>query len=432
MLALALAALIHFRDVPPSSWAFPDVTILASAGVVHGERSGLFAPTRPVSRQQAAATLARTLALPSAALPPVHDQSSVSPSLRADVAAAVAAGILKGTAGGYLEPRLPLDRAAAAALLARAFKIAPTPARAAFHDAATIPSYAQGDIAALSHDGIVEGNVNGDFLPLAAVTRAEWAAMLLRAIAFVHGAAGAPKIVAGPLTATYPPADAALAAESPLGGVAGAVGIDARTLDLAAQGFVYRGASLADVYALRAGDLVAAFVGKDGSSPLILDLAAPAPNPLSGGVADLTPKTLYLDTGFALTIGSGATITRGGARVSVDAWPAYLLWAHVSVSTTSPAEVVVASPYAFDLTGTIVSTGQQGFTVRLASSSALAALLPALGAGDLVTVDVSPLTAITGVGADAPSAAAAGLMAQVQGFVEADGSVDADHVILTR
>ena len=432
MLALALAALIHFRDVPPASWAFPDVTILSSAGVLHGERSGLFAPTRPVSRQQAAATLARTLALPAAALPFFHDLRAVSPSLRADVAAAVAAGILKGTAGGYLEPRLPLNRAAAAALLARAFKVVPAASRAAFRDAASIPGYAQGDVAALSHDGIVEGTVQGDFLPLADVTRAEWAAMLLRAIAFVHGAAGAPGIVAGPLAATYPPADTALAAESPLGGPSGAVGIGSRTLDLAAQGLVYRGAALADVYALQPGDLVVAFVGKDGSSPLILDLAAAAPNPLVGDVADLTPKTLYLDTGFALTIGSGATITLGSSSLPVDAWPAYLLWAHVSVSTTPSAQVDVASPYAFDLTGTIVTAGQQGFTVRLGSSSALAALLPALGAGDLVQVNLSQGTTITGVGADAPSAPAVGLSAQVQGLVQGDGSVDADHVTLTR
>ena len=431
MLSLALAALVHFRDVPATSWSFPDVTILASAGVLHGERSGLFAPTLPVSRQQAAATLARTLALPPATLPPLRDGKAVSPVLRSDVARAVAAGILEGTAQGYLEPAQPLDRAAAAALIARAFKIAPASTEPAFADQARIPAYARGDVAALAADGIVEGNLRGDFLPLADVTRAGWAAMLLRAIAYAHGAPGAPQIVAGPLTATYPPDDPALVAESSLGGTAGAIGFATRTLDLASQGLVFRGSSLADFYALRQGDLVAVFVGKDGSAPLVLDLASPAADQLAGAVADLTPQTLYLDTGAAVPIGPGATITYQGARLRVQAWPSYLLWARVQVSSTQ-GQVEVTTPYAFDLSGTIAAVGTQGFSLRLSSASALAPLLPSLGAGDLVTVDVGQGTVMAGQGPSAPAEPAVGLSAVVQGALQPDGSVAAAQVALTE
>ena len=431
MLSLALAALLHFRDVPADSWAFPDVTMLASAGVLHGESSGLFEPGSPVSRQQAAATLARALALPSATLPSMRDSRDVSPTLRSDVARAVHAGILQGTAAGYLEPTQPLNRAAAAALIARAFKIAPEPVASAFKDQAAIPSYAAGDIAALSADGIVLGSLQGDFLPLARVTRAEWAAMLLRAIAHDRGAAGVSDIVAGPLADVYPPDDPALAAASPLGGDAGAIGVQGRTLDLMNAALVYRGSSAADLFALHPGDLVAAYIAKDGTSPLLLDLAPAAAAPLQGEVADLSPGTLYLDTGTTLAVGQGATITYEGRTVAVQAWPSYLLWSQVTAHE-NPLSITITAPYAFDLAGTITSVGQNAFTLRLDAASALSPLVPSLVAGDLITVKVDGSTTVAGLGANPPSAPAVGLSAVVQGRVETDGSVAADHVALSQ
>ncbi len=431
MLSLALAALLHFRDVPTDSWAFPEVTMLASAGVLHGESSGLFEPGAPVSRQQAAATLARALALPAATLPSMRDSQDVSPTLRSDVARAVHAGILQGTAAGYLEPTQPLNRAAAAALIARAFKIPPKQGTSAFQDKAAIPSYAAGDIAALSADGVVLGSLQGDFLPLARVTRAEWAAMLLRAIAYDRGAAGVSNIVAGPLVDVYPPDDPALAASSPLGGDAGAIGVTGRTLDLMKAALVYRGSSAADLFALHPGDLVAAFVAKDGTSPLLLDLAPAAASPLQGEVADLSPETLYLDSGTSFGVGQGASITYDGRTVAVQAWPSYLLWSQASVRE-DPLTLAVTEPYAFDLAGTITSAGQGGFTLRLDTASALSPLVPSLGAGDLVTISVQGSTTVAGLGANPPSAPAVGLSAVVQGRVETDGSVAADHVALSQ
>ncbi len=431
MLSLALAALVHFRDVPADSWSFPDITILASAGIVHGESSGLFAPALPVSRQQAAATLARTLELPRAVLPPLRDQAAISPVLREDVASAVAAGILEGTSEGYLEPLNPLSRAAAAALIARAFKIAPESGSPSFRDRAEIPAYALGDVAALASAGIVEGDLEGDFRPLSPVTRAEWAAMLLRAIACNDGVSGAPAIVAGSLQAIYPPDEQDLAAASPLGGAAGAVGFPARTIDLAAGGLVYRGAQPADLFALAPGDLAVAYVGKDGTAPLIVDLAAAAASDLSGKVADLSPQTLYLDTGATLAIGSGATISYDGRSLSATAWPSYLLSAKVAVGE-QPLAVRVTEPYAFDLSGTITAAGPTGFTLRLTSTSALAPLVPSLSAGDLVTVATGAKTVIAPVGANAPAAPAAGIAAEVQGTILESGSIAADHVALSQ
>jgi len=431
MLALALAAFIHFRDVPQTSWAYADVSILASAGVLRGERSGSFQPTADVSRQDAAATLARTLALPPATLPNARDAAEVSATLRQDVAAACGAGVLLGTAQGYLEPRSPLDRAAAAVLLARAFGIAASDASTPFADAKSIPAYARSAVAALTQDGIVQGDLQGDFRPAARVTRAEWAAMLLRAIAVAGGAKGAPSIVAGRLSTLYPPDDASLAAESPLGGAYGALGIAGRTLDISDGAFVYRGGSAADLYALGADDLVAAYVGKDGSSPILLDLAPAAKDPGTGTVADVADGVLYLSTGLQVPIGAGAALSCGAQSLTASAWPAWLLGAQVKVSS-APLRLQVLSPYAYDLSGQITATDAQGFTLRLTASSALAPLVPSLGAGNLVTVDTSDATTFAGLGADAPTAPAVGLAAQVQGRVGANGAVAADHVALSH
>jgi hypothetical protein len=251
--------------------------------------------------------------------------------------------------------------------------------------------------------------------------------MLLRAVAFSHGAAGAPSIVAGTIATTYPPDDATLAAESPLGGKAGAIGIAQRTLDLAPANLVYRAGAPADFFALRTGDLVAAFVGQGGTTPLVLDLAPAASAPATGKVADLTSQELYLDSGQVAAIGDGAYLNYQGRTLQVKAWPAYLLWAQVTVAQ-SPLTVAINGLYAFDLAGQVTAIGQGSFTLRLESASALAPLDPSLSAGDLVTVYLSESTTVAGLGANAPASLAVGLSAQVQGDVWLGGSTGADSI----
>ena len=431
MLSVAVAALLTFHDVPASSWAYPDVVLLSSAGAMHGEQDGLFLPAGSVSREQAAATLARALDLPAAALGSFRDASLVSPSLLQDVARAVHAGILQGTPQGYLNPLAPLTRAQAAALIARAFGISAVSSPAPFSDASQIPSFAAGDVAALAKLGVVEGNAQGAFQPNLPVTRAEWAALLVRALIAHGGAAGVPSLVAGSITAVNPPNDAALAAQSALGGVGGSIGIGGRTLDLAQGARVYRQGTSAGLFALTAGDKVAAWVGPDGSVGMVEDLAPPAQHPSQGFVADVSPQTLYLNTGAQFTA-LPVEITYGTQTLTETGFPSYLLWAKISVQATgSGLSVAVQSPYAFDLSGTIVSVQASGLTLRLTSSSALAPLVPALSAGDLVQVATGPKTQVAGVGANAPQTPAAGLSAQVMGYL-GGGAVTADRVTLSQ
>ncbi len=431
MLSVAVAALLTFHDVPRTSWAYPDVVLLASAGALHGERGGAFNGAGDVSREQAAATLARVLALPAAQLGAFKDGAEVSPTLLANVASAVHAGILEGTAQGYLEPHQPLNRAAAAALLGRAFGITASGAPPQFTDSAAIPAYAQGDVAALAAAGIVEGTAAGAFQPLRPVTRAEWAALLLRAVIAHGGAPGVPSIAAGSVSTIFPPNDSALAASSSLGGTGGALEIGGRTLSAAQDALFYRQGAAVDFYGVSAGDQIAAWIAPDGTVALVEDLKTPAADPRAGIVADLSPQILYLDSGTAFT-GSPVHITYGTTSLSLAQVPDYLLWATATVvQQGSTLEVTVASPYVFDLAGTITSVSQNALTVRLTSASALSPLVPSLGAGDSVQVQLGLKTQVAGVGVNAPQTPAAGLSVQVMGYV-AQGSIAADRVTLSQ
>ena len=97
-----------------------------------------------------------------------------------------------------------------------------------------------------------------------------------------------------------------------------------------------------------------------------------------------------------------------------------------------PLTVRVTTPYAFDLSGTIVAVSPAGFSLRLGAQSALAPLVPSLAAGSLVTVTTGQGTVVAGLGANAPAGPAVGVSAQVQGTVQPDGSVAADHVALSQ
>lgn len=433
MLYLALSALLHFADVPATYWAYPAITVMASAGVLHGYRDGRFLPGQALSREQAAAILARVEGLRPQVLPKLSDSGAVSSSLRGDVGAAYAAGIIRGSARDVLDPQGKVTRAQAAAMLARAFGIAaqPLPSTAGFRDEARIPAYALGDVVALFKAGIVQGDAAGDFLPAAEVTRAEYSAMLMRAIVFAGGARGLGDVVAGPVQAVYDPNDASLAASSTIGGPAGAIGVRGQTLSLAQGAPVYRSAATADVFAVAPGDPVALWLYPNGQVGFVADLAAAAAAPDTGTVADLSNSRLYLSTG-AVVSGSAVRIAYGQLAVEQSSFPSYLLHSEVTVSSSPGGAVAVAVsvPYVYDLSGTITAMSAGGLTVDLAQSSAWSPLIPALSAGDAVVVQITAATTVAAVGTSQPLTPAVGLKVQVIGAYTG-GAVQASDLVLS-
>lgn len=101
----------------------------------------------------------------------------------ASIREAVRLGIVTGYADGTFKPDRAVSRAEFAAMLARALKLpaGDANAAAAFADADSIAKWAQSYVAQVAKRGIIAGYPDGTFRPNASVTRTEMAAMIVRA-----------------------------------------------------------------------------------------------------------------------------------------------------------------------------------------------------------------------------------------------------------
>jgi hypothetical protein len=117
-----------FSDVAPGAWYYDNVSAAVYAGLISGYGGGLFGPDDPVTREQMAAMVARTLLRQTKMTPPAQpaiatilarfqDQGSISGWARADVALAVQQGIIQGKTGGALAPQAKATRAEAAVMI---------------------------------------------------------------------------------------------------------------------------------------------------------------------------------------------------------------------------------------------------------------------------------------------------------------------------
>lgn len=119
----------EFTDVAAGAYYADAVRVGVALGIAGGSGDGRFRPGETVSRQEAAALVARALrsagaGLPegdAAALAAFADASEAAAYARTDLASLVSAGLLQG-AGGKLRPQGQLTRAEAAVLLYRVYE----------------------------------------------------------------------------------------------------------------------------------------------------------------------------------------------------------------------------------------------------------------------------------------------------------------------
>jgi len=176
-----------FRDVSPGHLFETDILWLAAEGITKGcnpDLNDLFCPNDPVTREQMATFLVRALDLPATTAEPFTDTSdSVH---QANIDALAAAGITKGCNPPSNDRYCPNDavtRGAMAAFLVRALGLIDEGDGNTFND--DDGSIFETDITRLAVSGITRGcnpPVNDEFCPNIAVTRAEMAAFLHRAI----------------------------------------------------------------------------------------------------------------------------------------------------------------------------------------------------------------------------------------------------------
>lgn len=113
-----------------------------------------------------------------------------------DIEAAAAHGLVQGVGGGVFAPEAEVTRAEFAAMLVRALAIPASSGTAPFSDVAPDAWYAA-DVAAASAVGIVTGLDAAHFAPDAPIDREQMAAMLGRALAYVAGQRVLPTFAGG-------------------------------------------------------------------------------------------------------------------------------------------------------------------------------------------------------------------------------------------
>lgn len=181
-----------FRDLPRYAWAAPAVYQLAAQGVVEGAGPNLFDPAGQLTRAQFASLIQRVFRLPQPVAPTAYEDVPEGywayPSIEAT---ADFFDTFPAPGGGALfTPGVACSRQEVAAVIVRILiaehKLTlDSPAQtqselAQFSDASSIsPSLAR-DVATALSAGILQGTGNGEFQPLASLTRAEVAVLFLR------------------------------------------------------------------------------------------------------------------------------------------------------------------------------------------------------------------------------------------------------------
>ena len=153
------------------------IVYAAAAGIMERRTPTRFAPRAPVLRSRAALYLYRTLALPLADKD-YYDDDNRRPEEHA-INAVAQAGISGDLAGRKFRPAAALTRGEAATFLRRALQLSPT-SRNYFSDDDGSPHH--GAINAVVRAGLLAGCGQDAFCPDRALTRAEMATALYRAV----------------------------------------------------------------------------------------------------------------------------------------------------------------------------------------------------------------------------------------------------------
>ncbi|MBO7743746.1 S8 family serine peptidase [Paenibacillus sp. MWE-103] len=175
---------VAFSDIG-SSWAKDEISKLAAKFVMNGTSAGAFAPKRSVTRAELASMLVRALGLKiSDAAAPFADVRE-NDWFAAEVAAAHAAGLVTGDNGRFL-PNAPVSRQDMAVMLNRSLTLLhakPAGGGIVYADAGTFGAYAADAIRAVTEAGLMNGVEAQDgrfFRPAEATTREAAAKVMYR------------------------------------------------------------------------------------------------------------------------------------------------------------------------------------------------------------------------------------------------------------
>jgi hypothetical protein len=187
-----------FTDVKGDEWFAPAVEALAAQGIAYGRDDGSFAWAEPVTRGQLTAFLARALHLKDSTVAPFSDVR-VQDWFFGPVAAMYEAGLVSGSGPSTFSPNTPVSREQAASMVVRSLcfllqqqpQLGVDPTLAddqagvwllGFRDRALIGQEHASAVANAYRLGVIEGADDGWFYPALTLNRAQMAVMLYRAL----------------------------------------------------------------------------------------------------------------------------------------------------------------------------------------------------------------------------------------------------------
>jgi cell wall-associated NlpC family hydrolase len=188
----------RFSDVAPTNQAYRAITFLSGAGVLSGYADGTFRPGLSLTRAQAAKMLVKLWDVPPQGTSPFRDVGS---QYAPYVAAAAARGWITGYPDESFHPNVPLSRQQMALILVRSLgwaseakslsPAAVTKSLQGFADVGSVAPEARTSFALLIERGLFQGDGQGRLAATAGLTRGQFSLVcyraLLRGLAVVDG-----------------------------------------------------------------------------------------------------------------------------------------------------------------------------------------------------------------------------------------------------
>lgn len=169
---------IEFSDLDSHEWAKTAIYALAEAGAVNGSGDGKFLPQNSIKREEFVKMLALSFKLGDKGADVSFNDVGENDWFRDSVRACVSNGIINGISDTEFGTGRYVTRQDAAAMLARMFNAPQPDDTEKFGDDAEIADYAKGGIYMLKAADMLSGYEDNTFRPNLPVTRAEAAKMI--------------------------------------------------------------------------------------------------------------------------------------------------------------------------------------------------------------------------------------------------------------
>lgn len=169
----------QYHDVPAGFWAHNEIRNISIQGHMNGTGHSFFDPNDQITRASVAAVITRMKGLDKRNNHGFNDVRS-GHWATGYIGAVEAAGYMNGNGNGAFQPDRAMTRAEVSAVFRRAFDFGNGSQTRTFSDVQG--HWAYDDIHWMASNGITIGNTDGTFHPNRAITRAEFAVFLHRAL----------------------------------------------------------------------------------------------------------------------------------------------------------------------------------------------------------------------------------------------------------